>query len=95
MNGNLGCMALQELALDYGSGHPRVELGPHMLPQLAANFCERQSFSVWAVRQHRVDGIADLDDLRADRNLASPQTIRLSSPILPFMVMPHRQDYFL
>ena len=63
-----------------------------MLRQLAANLSERQSFSVWPVRQHRVDGVTDFDDLRPDWNLCSAQTIRIAPPILPFMVMPHRQN---
>ena len=73
-----------------------VELPTRMRLQLLHHRHDRQGSSVWAVGQHSVNGVADNDDLGANRNLIPEQAIRIALAVLPLVMMSHRHhDVFV
>jgi hypothetical protein len=72
-----------------------VELTSGMLLQLLNDDAQGQCLSIRSIRKHRVDGVTRHNDLRADGDFVTQETIRIPRPILSLVMVAHDSDDFL
>src|SRR5438876_3346635 len=75
--------------------HTGVELRARPLPQAAQGLGRREPLAVRPVGRHRVEGVADEDDPRLERNLLAALAVRIAGAVPVLVAGAHDRAYVL
>ena len=71
---------------------PGAELGARGLAQLVQRGVEGAGRTVDAGREHRVEGVGDVDDPRAERDVLAREAVGIAGAVEALVVMADRRD---